>query len=293
MRATLMQEIRRNQGALDRRAATAVVSVHVLDDAVRSGVVVPLYRGVYVLAGHEMDRSIRWRAALRAVPGSALSHTTAVEAWRLLPHGPAVPVHLTIAGDTRRPGRQPGLVVHRRRGFALDSTLTFTTGLVVTRPEESAVDAWPMLMDEPRRALVINGVREGRLHVDRLCDALDAQRKPGAAEMRRLLGLLAGGCQSELEIWGLTQVFDHPSLPPARAQRPVRLRDRTVYLDRAYDDVMVAVELDGAAFHFHPQQRERDMGRDAELASLGWVVLRFSYRRLHDDPAGCAPRLLG
>ena len=46
----------------------------------------------------------------------------------------------------------------------------------------------------------------------------------------------------------------------------------------------VAVELDGAAFHDGRINRERDMRRDAALSALGWVVLRFSYWRLHDEP---------
>ena len=44
--------------------------------------------------------------------------------------------------------------------------------------------------------------------------------------------------------------------------------------------------MDGAAYHFGRDQRERDMRRDAELAALGWLVLRFSYRRMTSDPAG-------
>jgi len=62
---------------------------------------------------------------------------------------------------------------------------------------------------------------------------------------------------------------------------------RHVDLDAAYVAAKVGVELDGAAFHGSPQDRERDTRRDAALATLGWVVLRFSYRRLTHDPAGC------
>jgi very-short-patch-repair endonuclease len=49
----------------------------------------------------------------------------------------------------------------------------------------------------------------------------------------------------------------------------------------------VDVELDGAAFHGSAGDRERDTRRDVALAALGWVVLRFSYRRLTTDPGGC------
>ena len=54
----------------------------------------------------------------------------------------------------------------------------------------------------------------------------------------------------------------------------------------------MAVELDGAAFHGSADARERDTRRDVALAALGWVVLRFSYRRLTREPEGCRREIL-
>jgi very-short-patch-repair endonuclease len=65
-----------------------------------------------------------------------------------------------------------------------------------------------------------------------------------------------------------------------------------VRLDAAWPDVKLAVELDGAAFHGSPEARERDLRRDAALAALGWVVLRFSYRRLMREPEACRAEIL-
>ena len=111
----------------------------------------------------------------------------------------------------------------------------------------------------------------------------------GRAELRRLLDLIAGGCESELEIWGVTRVLPGPPHVPAWIQQlPIRLGDgRQVRLDAAYPEALVAVELDGAAFHGSRAARERDLRRDTALAALGWVVLRFSYARLVTDPEGC------
>jgi hypothetical protein len=104
-----------------------------------------------------------------------------------------------------------------------------------------------------------------------------------------LLNLVASGCESELEIWGVTTVLPGPPAVPAWVQQhDVRLGDgRRVRLDAAYPDARVAVELDGAAFHGSREARERDLRRDTALAALGWVVLRFSYARLMADPEGC------
>jgi very-short-patch-repair endonuclease len=49
---------------------------------------------------------------------------------------------------------------------------------------------------------------------------------------------------------------------------------------------MVGVEMDGAAYHSSADQREWDVRRDALLARLGWLILRFTHRRLHSDPDG-------
>lgn len=63
-------------------------------------------------------------------------------------------------------------------------------------------------------------------------------------------------------------------------------------MDAAWPEARVAVELDGAAFHGSKEQRERDLRRDSALAAAGWVVLRFSYARLVNDPEGCRREII-
>lgn len=66
----------------------------------------------------------------------------------------------------------------------------------------------------------------------------------------------------------------------------------TIYLDRYFEEERLAVELDGAAFHGSPGQRERDIRRDAALAAIGIQVIRFSHQRLFADPEGVRRELL-
>src|SRR5689334_21600543 len=75
-------------------------------------------------------------------------------------------------------------------------------------------------------------------------------------------------------------------MPRFTRQYAVRLPFATVHLDAAIPELRIAVELDGAAFHGSAEDRERDTRRDAALSALGWVVLRFTYRRLTTDPEG-------
>jgi len=45
--------------------------------------------------------------------------------------------------------------------------------------------------------------------------------------------------------------------------------------------------MDGAAWHGSQSQRERDIRRDALLATVGWQTLRFSYTRLTTAVEAC------
>lgn len=61
---------------------------------------------------------------------------------------------------------------------------------------------------------------------------------------------------------------------------PVRVGSRTVYLDMFAERERVNIELDGATTHGDPRQREIDLRRDALLARIGILVVRFAHRRL-------------
>ncbi|WP_456616194.1 DUF559 domain-containing protein [Blastococcus sp. SYSU DS0541] len=78
-----------------------------------------------------------------------------------------------------------------------------------------------------------------------------------------------------------------PGMPRSTQQRQVTVGGRTHHLDAAYDDVLLAVEMDGAARHGSREQRERDIRRDALLATAGRRTLRSSYRRLTAEPEEC------
>ncbi|WP_433124280.1 DUF559 domain-containing protein [Micromonospora sp. CA-240977] len=58
-----------------------------------------------------------------------------------------------------------------------------------------------------------------------------------------------------------------------------------MYLDKFADRERVNLELDGATTHGDPHQREVDLRRDALLATIGIVVVRFAHRRLVNEIA--------
>jgi very-short-patch-repair endonuclease len=110
---------------------------------------------------------------------------------------------------------------------------------------------------------------------------------PARAALAELVQLLADGCRSELEIWGCLHVLRAPGQPAFVQQRPVVVRGERFVVDAACEEVLLAVEMDGAAWHGSREQRERDIRRDALLATVGWQTLRFSYTRMTTAPEEC------
>jgi len=145
------------------------------------------------------------------------------------------------------------------------------------------------------------GVGSGDIHVtaaqheDRLdlrgLDALIA-RCPGhrgVEVLRRALAELSeepGWTQSELErrFVELTRAH-HLPLPLANQYVEGEL------VDAYWPDHGLIVEVDGWQTHKTRAAFERDRARDAKLVAAGYRVLRFTYRRIEDDPAGVANEL--
>jgi very-short-patch-repair endonuclease len=197
----------------------------------------------------------------------------------------------------RRAASRKGLVVHRVARLEPDRV----GGLPVTDLDRALVDTWGLAHGkggrardvELARAGVITALRDRRLTADQLRAHVSARPAlPGRRQLGDLVDLVEGGCHSELEIWGVRDVLRGPGMPRFVQQHPVVLPFATVHLDAALPDLKIAIELDGAAFHGSAEDRERDTRRDVALAALGWVVLRFSYRRLTTEPEACRREIL-
>ena len=264
------------------------VDRHTVDGWVRTGRLVRPYPGV-VVAPASLDRwGTRALAAVLAT-GGTLSHVSALTVWRLAPESD--PVHVSVPAG-RRALRRPGLVVHRAQDVPTDHLGPYP----VTDLARSLVDAWGLAhgatsrrrLIEVSRGAVIGALRDRRIRSRELrAEVLRRPALPGRARLRELVTLVEEGCQSELEVWGVREVLRAPGMPRFVQQHAVALPFGTVHLDAAVPELKVAIELDGAAFHGSPEARERDTRRDVALAALGWVVLRFSYRRLATEPAAC------
>lgn len=235
MRTELLRLIRRRR-VVTRAEALRVVPRHVLDDAVRSAVIVVVFPGVYALPEGADTVQIRRIAALARRPESGLSHLDGLDVWDL-PSAPSGTVHLTVS-DSCPVTRVAGLTLHRRRDFvAAAPFVVVRRGLRVVRLEQAIVESWPLLPEADRRVPAIVAIRERRTTGARLLDVLAANRSVvGSAALRRVFELAAQGCHSPLELWGHQRVFSDRRLPTSRCQVRVTLPSGVVYLDRLYEE---------------------------------------------------------
>jgi very-short-patch-repair endonuclease len=280
-----------------RTASTVWLSTQVaprtVDRWLASGRLVRLHPGWVTVPELADDWTVRAEAAT-SYCGGALSHRSALAVHGLVHEVRRLDV--TVPSNSRlRSSRW--LRIHRSE---LPYGLMTARGLVATPLPRSLVETWG---DAHRanggrhyadlaRGAVLRGVQRRLTTVAQLAAEVGARTNlPGRAALAELLRLVDGGSQSWLEIFGLRHILSVPGLPECRRQHRVVLRTGPVLLDAAWPEVLLAVELDGAAFHGSQEARERDLRRDAALAVLGWQTLRFSYRRATSDPAGCRTQI--
>jgi very-short-patch-repair endonuclease len=272
-------------GWITWEALTARVDRKTVARWTAQGVLVRLGPGIYASAVLAADWRIRVEAAVRSRSAVA-SHRTALALWGLVP--PGGPIHLTV-----EPGRSNrasgGVVLHRARD--LRDLVRNVGGLHVTSVERAVVDTWACPDGVGRtavRAAAITAVRRRMTRPQELAAELDRRPQlPSRSTLAELVRLLADGCQSELEIWGCLNVLKAPGMPAFTQQHRVVVAGEVFLLDAAYKEVLLAVEMDGAAWHGSRSQRERDIRRDALLATVGWQTLRFGYARMTGSPADC------
>jgi len=275
-------------GAAARSELLTIVSRNQLDDELARGRLVAPFPRAYCRPWDADHPPVLERAAVASVGEPvALSHLTALRRYGLGDDGDDGDdwVHVTVPIGRHPIGRMPGLRVHRTR---VPTRVRTVDGLPVVEPATAIVRSWPLLPVPDQRGPAITAVRRHLVTPKQLVEAGNAAvGMSGRAALLRLVQLLAAGCESELELWGHLAVFDVPGLRHGKRQLVLDVRGQHYRLDLAYEPERVAVELDGYRYHSGRERRERDMQRDAALASIDWITLRYSHERLHEDVAGC------
>lgn len=240
--------------------------------------IVTVHPGVFVAADRLWDRHTRFAAALVARPASVLWGRSAVEAIRAesRPFEQQERVLLAQPGG----GAGAGLTMVRRR--VSPALIREAHGLRCPSPAIVAVDL--ACGDEGRVAELF--LREGLVRPDELVDALaEFSGQRGLAERRRVVvscsdNPWSGGertLQALLRDAGLEGWVANPRL---------KLGGFVCHPDLLFEARRLVVEFDGFEVHSSRQAFEADRIRQNRLVLAGYRVLRYTWRRLSEDPDG-------
>ena len=120
-------------------------------------------------------------------------------------------------------------------------------------------------------------------HIDALIDRHRGAR--GVEQLRGVVKLAADGAESPQET-RTRLVLTDAGLRPHRTQIDVfnRFGDHVRRIDMGWTEWKVGVEYDGEQHWTNPAIRARDIDQQAELAALGWRIIRVSADMLRYRP---------
>lgn len=282
-----------NHGLVTIRAAKrAGISSSSWYRALDSGPLVPVHPGVARLIGSEVTAYQMIAAAvLAAGPGAMASHRSAARLWGV-PRPPEDPIDLILC-DRSREANLDGVITHRprdqrdlspvrRRNISCSNVYRWTCDLGA--------------VDEPGlHAAVGHVLFAGYATLHDLTAAAHMHSRQGRAGVPALRAALADWALDgkpidsilEQAMRDLVARFD---LPPVEFHAIVHGYE----VDFLVIDTPIILECDGWGTHGRIRRNfERDRVRDAELTGWGYITVRFTYRKLTNDPQWVASKIRG
>lgn len=240
-----------------------------------------LHRGVYAVGHRRLTRRGFWLAAVLAGgEGAVLSHRDAAVLHDLL-SSERERVEVTTPD---RMASTPGIDAYDRRALPREER-TVVAGIPVTTVERTLVDLADAVPPHRLRKALAEADRLRVADASTLAAVMERTRgRPGrghAALTAAVEELRAHGAQltrSEAEDRFLDLVIAHGLARPRMNHRVAGYE-----VDAVWPAQRVAVEIDGAAYHWTPSARVRDRAKQQRLAAAGWQVLRFGWPDV-DDP---------
>ena len=250
----------------------------------------PIARGVFVI-GPVTPMSLR-SAALLAVPGSALSHSTAAELHRL-PAGTAPDVVEVAAIGRTRIGLDG--VRYRSTIWLPDADVSLIDGVGrVTTIARTVCDlAWEI---SPGR---LTHLTEFAV-TSRACTVVELQacilsyrrrgRNGSAALGRFALARLEGGAMAASELERVAvRLLEDERLTGWQAQFvPPWYDGVSGVVDFAWPKERLVFEVDGRRWHTMTQAFDEDRRRDQLAVAAGWRTIRAGWQQLRSRPAEIA-----
>ncbi len=253
---------------------------------VESGMWEQVYRDVFrSTAFAETHEQRLLAAALAAGPDGAISHRAATTFWGVDRFDTRL---VELAVPAHRHPRLHDVVLHRIADLA-PADITMVGPLPVTTRARTLVDlgavSRPWLLS---RALE-QWLREGHITIAEIRTSLDAVARPGrsgAGVLRAILDSRALGFEasdSPAEVV-LAEALRAQGAPPPVYHHQIRVGHEVFEVDFAYPEVMLAIEVDGYGPHVDPDQHDEDCRRQNLITDVGYLLRRFSARRVFSRP---------
>jgi very-short-patch-repair endonuclease len=279
----------------------AGVSTGEIRAAIRRGEWVMVRRGLYGLANWSASPRRDLIAACLATGGAA-SHASAAWLWGLLERAPDGPI-VTVARGQRPLGERKGAATATSRphtlgleGLGRRATVHYSTdlaetgishwqGVPTTNPLRTLVDLAGEAPGEAVDTALDRAVAKGLVTVGGL--VAEAQRlgrhgRRGPRQLRRALarrGFLGAPQASVLESQ-LLRLLAANGIEVVATE--VAIDDGSYRIDTQVEG-NVFVEVDGYAFHWSPEQKERDEARRNALRLRGYTVLVYGWRAVRRE----------
>jgi hypothetical protein len=255
-----------------------------IDNAVRTGRLHAVYRGVYAVGHPNVGAGGRRTAAVLACgPAAVLSHRTAGDHWGVLPSASAR-IHVTT---TRSRGVE-GINVHRVRAIH-PADRTVHNGIPVTTVARTLLDLAEIARPRELERAIDRAERLELLDLS-LIGAVCA-RSPGRHGLKPLNRALDDLIDPPITKSELERMF----LDLCRAYGiPLPMTNVPLLgweVDAYWPDHNVVVELDGYEWHKTRADFERDRLKQERLQVAGLPPLRFTYRRIRRHPRAVAASL--
>lgn len=218
-----------------------------------------------------------WSAALWGGDAAVVSGATAAALWRVPGLGRG---RVELTHPTKR--ARHGVVVHRARLGPAD--VTVLDGLRVTTAARTLTDLAARL-EPPAFDAAFHYCLHSRLAdvptLAGLSERYAGPGHPGAALLRNAIAAYSGvaPAASPLEA-RCARLLDRSNLPPPKRQHEVVAAGRRRFLDFAWPEARVALEVDGYRWHSSLGSWESDRARIRDLRRAGWTVVSVTHEDL-------------
>jgi very-short-patch-repair endonuclease len=261
------------------------VGLSAIDHRVASGALLVVRRGVYALGHRALRPQARLLAAVLASgPDATLSHVSAAALWQIRPSA-ATLIDVTVP---RRIRGQSGIRHHR--SLLSHGQITVHEGIPITTVARTIVDL-AGIVPPPALRRAMEAAEGARLVDWAQVEDLVRGRRRGVRAIREILAERETGrrvTKRELEATFLDFLRCHALPLPA-----TNVWMEGFEVDCVWHDARLVVELDSRHYHGTDGAFERDRARDRRLAAAGWMVVRVTWRQIHDEPTALLADLRG